>query len=48
MEKLNKSGFFDVKHHNPENIIFQHISDKQQVFNPIEIRQEELNRFRNG
>ena len=47
-EKINKSGFFDIKYYNPENIIFQHKSVKEQVFNPIKNRSEEVNRFRNG
>ena len=45
---MNKSGFFDVKYYNPENIIFQHLSVKEQVFNPIKNRSEEVSRFRNG
>ena len=32
-KKLNKSVFFDVKYYNPENIIFQHMCVKVQVFN---------------
>ena len=47
-KKLNKSGFFDVKYYNPENIIFEHMSVKEQVFNAIKNRWEEVNRFRNG
>ena len=47
-KKFNKSGFFDVKYYNPENIIFQHMSVKEQVFNAIENRWEEANRLRNG
>ena len=47
-KKLNKSGFFDAKYYNPGNIIFQHMSVKEQVFNPIKNRSEEVNRFRNG
>ena len=34
-KKLNKSGFSDVKNYSPENIIFQHMSVKEQVFNAI-------------
>ena len=45
--KINKSGFFDVKYHNPEKIIFQHMSVEEQVFNPVKKRLEEVNRFRN-
>ena len=47
-KKLNKSGFFDVKDYNPENIIFQHMSVREQVFNAIRNSWEEVNRFRNG
>ena len=46
--KLNKSGPFDVKFYNPENIILQHISVKEQVFNAFKNKWEEVNFFRNG
>ena len=36
--KLNQSSFFEVKYYNPENIIFQHMNVKEQVFNPIKNR----------
>ena len=46
-KKLNKPGFFDVKHYNLENNIFQQMSVGKQVFNTIENRSEEVIRFRN-
>ena len=45
---LNKSGFFDVKYYNSENIVFYHISVKEKNFNEIKKKSEEVNRFRNG
>ena len=45
---LNKSGFFDVKYYNGEDIIFQRMSVTEQVFKAIKKRWEEVNRFRNG
>ena len=47
-KKINNSIFFDVKYYNPENIISQHMSVKEQNFNAIKKRWEEVNRFRNG
>ena len=32
---LNKSSFFDVKYYNPKNIIFQHMSVKEQSLDAI-------------
>ena len=46
--KLNKSGFFDTKYYNPENIIFQDMSVKEHFFNAIKNKWEELTRFLNG
>ena len=44
-EWKNKSGFFNVKYYNTENIVLQHMSVKEQVFNAIKYRWEEVNRF---
>ena len=46
--RINKSGFFDVKYYIVENIIFQRMSVKEQVFNPYKNRLEEVNHFGNG
>ena len=47
-KNLNKSGFFKVKHYNPKDKIFQHMSVKAVVFKDKKNRNEQLNRFRNG
>ena len=47
-KNLNKAGFSKVKYYNPENIVFQHMSVKEKVFNDRKNRYEEINRFRNG
>ena len=47
-KNLNKTGFFKVKYYNPENIVFQHMSVKEKVFNDRKNRYEEINRFGNG
>ena len=47
-KNLNKTGSFKVKYYNPENIVFQHMSPKENLFNDRKNRYEEMNRFRNG
>ena len=47
-KSLNKSGVFKVRYYNPEEIIFQLMSVKENVFNDRRNRYEEINRFRNG
>ena len=47
-EGLNKSEFFQVKFYSPKEIIFQHVSVKDIVFNSRKSRYEEVKRFRNG
>ena len=37
-----------MKYYNTDDIIFQHMSVEEQVFNPIKNRSEGVNRFRNG
>ena len=37
-----------MKYYNLENVIFQHMFVKEQVFNAIKNRWEEVSRFRNG
>ena len=48
MEKLNKTGFFKVSYYNPKEIVFQHLSVKENVLNNRKNRHEEIIRFRNG
>ena len=45
---LNKTGFFKVKYHNPENLILQHMAVKEDVYNDTKNKYENVNRFRNG
>ena len=45
---LNKTGFFKVKYHNPENLILQHMAVEEDVYNETENKYENVNRFRNG
>ena len=45
---LDKTGFFKVKYHNPENLILQHMAVKEDVYNDTENKYENVNRFRNG
>ena len=47
-KKINKKDFFDVKYYNPENIIFQHMSVKEQVCNATRKKWEEANRSHSG
>ena len=47
-ENLNKRGFFKIKFYQPENLVFQHMSVKEKVFNDRKNRYKEINRFRNG
>ena len=47
--ELNRSAFLTIKYHNPENLIFQHLSIKEKINNPYKNnRLEESNRMRNG
>ena len=45
---LKKTGFFKVKYHNPENLILQHMSVKEDVYNETKKKSEKFNQFRNG
>ena len=45
---LNKTGFFEVKYHNPENLILQHMAVKEDVYNETKNKSENVNRLRNG
>ena len=45
---LNKTRFFKVKCHNPENLILQHMAAKQDVYDEIKHKCECIHRFRNG
>ena len=47
-KKLNKTGFFKVSNYNHKEIVFQHMSVKENLFNDRKNRHEEINRFRNG
>ena len=44
-KNLNKTGFFKLSYHNPKEIIFQHMSVTENVFNDRKNRYEEINRF---
>ena len=47
--QLNRCAFLTVKHHNPDNLIFQHIPINENIKNPYKKnRLEEINRMRNG
>ena len=49
LNELNRSAFLTVKHHNPENSVFLHLSVKEKIKNPYKNnRLEEVNRMRNG
>ena len=43
---LNKTGFFKISHYNPKEIVFQHMSVRENAFNDRKNRCEEINRFR--
>ena len=46
--ELNRYSFLTVKYHNPENLVFQHLSVKEKNENPYKNnRLEEINRMRN-
>ena len=45
---FNKTGFFKIKYHNPENLILQHMAVKEDVYNETKHKCECVNRFRNG
>ena len=47
-KNLNESGFFKVKQYNPKEVIFQHMSVRENVFNDRKNRYEEIDRFKNG
>ena len=47
-KNLNKTGFFKVSYYNRQEIIFQHMTVKGNVFNARKNRYEQINRFRNG
>ena len=47
-KKLNKSGFFKVKYHNPDHLVLQHLAVNEEVLNENEHKYEKINRFRNG
>ena len=45
---LNKSAVLTVKHHNPENLVFQHLPKKKKINNSFgNNRLEEISRMRN-
>ena len=46
-KSLNKTGFFKVKYHNPENLVLQHMAVKEDVFIETKNKCECVNRFRN-
>ena len=47
--ELHRSAFLTVKYHNPENLVFQHLSIREKINNPYKNnRFEEINRMRNG
>ena len=48
MESLYESGVFKIKNYKSKEIIFHHLSVKENVFNTRKNRYEETNRFRNG
>ena len=45
---LNKTRFFKVIYHNPENVVLQHTAVKEDVYNETKNKCECVNRFRNG
>ena len=45
---LKKTGFFNVKYHNPENLILQHMAVKEDVYDETKHECECINRFKNG
>ena len=47
-KSVKTSGFLKKRYYKPKNIIFQHISVKENVFNDRKNRYEEINCFRNG
>ena len=47
-KNLNKKGFFEVSYCNSKEIVFQHMSVKENAFNVRKNRCEGINRFRNG
>ena len=47
--QLNISAFLTIKHHNHENLIFQHLPIKEKIKNPYKNNSfEGINRMRNG
>ena len=47
-KKLNKSGSFKVKYHNPDYLILQHLAVNEDVLNENEHKYEKINSFKNG
>ena len=48
LNELNRSAFFTVKYHNPENLVFQHHPVKEKIKHTYENhRLEEVNRMKN-
>ena len=45
---LNKLGFFKVTYYNAKEVIFRQMSVKENKFNDLKSRYEEINCFRNG
>ena len=45
---FEKTRFFKVKYHNPENLILQHMAVKEDVYIETKNKSENVNRFRNG
>ena len=48
MGKLKQERFFEVSYYNSKEIVFQHMTVKENAFNVRKNRCEEINRFRNG
>ena len=46
-KNLTPTGFFKMSYHNPIEIVLQHTSVKENVFNDRKNRSEEFNRFKN-
>ena len=44
----NNSGFFVINYYNPKEIIIQHVSVKENVFNTRKNKYGAINRFRSG
>ena len=45
---MNKAGLLEIGFYNPKDILFQHLSVRETVFEDNKNRYEEINCFRNG